>query len=437
MDTEQLQSAVIDDPEEGVFRVKRKTMTSEAVWRAERSRIFDRVWLYIAHDSEIPAPGDYVRRTVSTRPLLLVRGRDGIVRALLNACTHRGARVCRQDQGNASSFQCFYHAWTFNTEGKLVGVPDRGAYADAIRLEELALRPVPRLECYRDFWFVSFKSDIEPLVDYLAGAKEYIDLVADQGRDGMVVVPGTHKYACNANWKLMVENSVDGYHGVTLHHTYFAYLATHDSSNAEALRAGNARAYDLGNGHAVLEFPAPYPRPIARWGPMFGEDAKEEVRAIREELEERCGAARAYRMADTCRNLLIYPNMFLLDVPGLTIRTVWPLGPAYMELNGYALAARGESPDQLRRRLESFNLFLGPGGFASPDDVEALEACQEGFAADANAYSDISRGMHRDATVIDELQMRSFWREWQANMLGTAHGIHGEGRRTTSVEAGP
>src|SRR6202161_3429492 len=158
---------VIDDRERGVFRVKRTAMTSDEIWRLERDLIFDHCWLYIGHDSEIGAPGDFVRRQIAGRPLVFVRGRDGLVRALYNSCTHRGARVCRQDAGNATSFQCFYHAWTFSSEGKLVGVPDREGYAAGVDFDALRLREVPRMECYRDFWFVSFAPEIESLPDYL------------------------------------------------------------------------------------------------------------------------------------------------------------------------------------------------------------------------------------------------------------------------------
>lgn len=426
----ELDTLVLDDRERGLFRVKRSTMTSDEVWALERDRIFDHCWLYVGHSSEIEQPGDFVRRQIAGRPLVLIRGRDNRVRALINSCTHRGARVCRQDAGNARSFQCFYHAWTFNTEGELVGVPDREGYAAGVDLSALALAQVPRLDQYRDLWFVSFDSDVEPLVDYLAGATEYIDLVVDQAREGMRILPGTHKYACNANWKLMVENSIDGYHGAPLHHTYFAFLTSQgDDDGAKALRSGEARAYDLGNGHAVVDYPAPFPRAIARWHPIFGEEARPEIEEIRADLDRRHGAERGYRMAETCRNLLIYPNLLLLDVAGLTLRSVWPVRPDYMELTGWALAPREEGPTRLQRRLEGFNLFLGPGGLATPDDIEALEACQEGFAATSGDYSDISRGMHREAATLDELQMRAFWREWHANMRGAGHAFHDEGRR--------
>ena len=92
-----------------------------------------------------------------------------MVRAFYNACTHRGARVCRHDAGNAKSFQCFYHAWTFSTEGALVGIPDKEGYAPAVDPAQLGLRHVARLDVYRDFWFVSFDAEIEPLPDAVFG----------------------------------------------------------------------------------------------------------------------------------------------------------------------------------------------------------------------------------------------------------------------------
>jgi p-cumate 2,3-dioxygenase alpha subunit len=434
LDVEDLQEAVIDDRERGLFRVKRTTMTSNEVWRLERRRIFDRCWLYIGHDSEVAEPGDFVRRKVGGRPLILVRGRDGVVRAFFNSCTHRGARVCRQDQGNAKAFQCFYHAWTFNTEGKLVGIPDKEGYAEGFDPEELALRAVPRLECYRDFWFINYNRDAESLADYLAGAKEYIDLIADQSPTGMAVLEGSHRYACNANWKLMVENSVDGYHGAPLHQTYFAFVAKHGAVDAGRLKSPDARGYSLGNGHAVVDYPSPFPRATAMWHPIFGDEAKDDIEQIKNEIYERVGPERGYRMTETSRNLFIYPNLLLLDVSGLTIRKIDPVRPDYMELTAWALIPKGETGPRLERRLDNFNLFLGPGGLATPDDIEALEACQEGFDGTAEDYSDISRGMHRDALTVDELQMRSFWREWHANVLGQEHATHDEGRREAPVE---
>ena len=216
---------VDDNRERGVFRVHRSAMTSDEVYRLERERIFDHCWLYLGHESEVAAPGDFVRRSLMGRPLIFLRDQDGTVRAWYNTCSHRGSVLTRQDCGNTKRFQCFYHAWTFDTFGELVTLPQPEGYGPGFDKCDYALTAVPRIEGYRGFWFVCFDRDAQPLVDFLAGATEYLDLVTDQGEaDGMRVLPGTNLYSTGANWKLLVENSLDGYHGLPLHQTYFAYL---------------------------------------------------------------------------------------------------------------------------------------------------------------------------------------------------------------------
>ena len=115
---------VVDDPVAQRFRVHRSAMTSPRYTGPRSSGSSAKSWLYVGHESEIPEPGDFVRRPVGGRPIFMVRGvKTGNVNVFHNTCTHRGALVCRQDSGNAKVFQCFYHAWTFDTEGRLEGVP--------------------------------------------------------------------------------------------------------------------------------------------------------------------------------------------------------------------------------------------------------------------------------------------------------------------------
>lgn len=403
---------VHDDRETGLFRVHRSAMVSPEVFELEMRRIFDRCWLYVGHDSELEATGDYRRRMVAGRPVIFLRGSDGQVRVLLNACTHRGATICRQDAGNTKAFQCFYHAWTFDTTGALVTVPDEEAYSPCFDRSERALRPPARVEQYRGFWFLSFNPDVEDLVSYLAGAAEYIDLVVDQSEVGMRVVQGSNRYSTKANWKLLVENSIDGYHTFPVHQSYLDYIASYGQAQPRAL-SGQVR--DLGNGHTVMLNDTFYGRPVARWHPLFGEEAKDDIAAIRRRLVDRFGEERAYVMADTIRNLFVFPNLILNDITAITIRSIEPVGPAEMSVSAWALAPGEETPAQLARRLDSYLTFIGPGGFATPDDVEALESCQEGFRTWREVpWSDISRGTSRVPKTIDELQMRTFWRTWDA-----------------------
>ena len=412
---------IIDDRERGIFRVHRSSMTSPELFRRERETIFDRCWIYVGHESEVDNPGDYRCRTVTGRPLLLARGQDGEVRVFLNSCPHRGAMICRRPEGHARVLRCFYHGWTFNTDGALIGVPGEDAYGPGFDRSEMSLREPPRVDSYRGLYFVSFNPQVEDLVTYLAGARDYLDLVLDQAEEGMRVVSGSNRYTIKANWKLLAENSVDSYHLLPTHRTYVDYvtgLGTDDSGDTMAARPpGVGRA--LGNGHCVGENVARNGRPIAHWHPLFGEEAKAPIERARRRLAGRFGEERARRMADTSRNLLIYPNLLILDFVAITIRYIEPLAPGTMDVTAWHLVPREESGARLATRLDSYLTFFGPGGFATPDDVEALESCQLGFRASGNEWSDVSRGMLNPAPgTTDELQIRGFWRQWHANMQG-------------------
>lgn len=153
----------------------------------------------------------------------MVRGaKTGNINVFHNTCTHRGAAICRADKGSQKVFQCFYHAWTFDSEGELKGVPGEDAYVNEIDRSALGLAKV---ESYRGFVFCTFDPEIEGLVSYLAGAKDYLDYVFDSMNGAVEVVTGTNEYGFNANWRLLVENSIDAYHAASTHDTYFKYLA--------------------------------------------------------------------------------------------------------------------------------------------------------------------------------------------------------------------
>ncbi len=410
---------ILDDQEAGLFRVNRRVFTDPECLERERRLIFDRCWLYVGHESEVPHAGDYRSRNVAGRPIILVRGDDNVIRVLLNTCTHRGAMVCRRTSGNAKTFQCPYHAWTFNSRGQLAGVPGEDSYSGAFSREEMSLASPAHVESYRGFIFACFDPAAGSLYDYLAEATEYLDLVADQSERGMKVVAGQQSYSARANWKLLVENSYDGYHGLPTHQRYFTFLSDLgvDLKGRDPATTPYQRAADLGNGHAVLEYQSAWGRPIAFWAPPFSEDSKAHLEQLRRRFDERFGKERAWRICETSRNLGVFPNLVINDIMAITIRTFYPVSPDYMEVNAWALAPIDESAEDSALRLDNFLTFLGPGGFATPDDIEMLESCQRGFLNREVEWSDISRGMKRERPAItDELQMRAFWRRWNQLM---------------------
>jgi p-cumate 2,3-dioxygenase subunit alpha len=180
---------------------------------------------------------------------------------------------------------------------------------------------------------------------------------------------------------------------------------------------GESRGIDLGNGHAVI---AGAPATEGLFGRPLSEEGAAEREARFARLRARHGAGWVDRMMGN-RNLVIFPNLVIVDlVMGVVVRKIDPVSPGYMEVTAWELAPPEEGDELRKQRLDNFLTFWGPGGLASPDDVEALETCQVGFgAARELPWSDISRGMSKDVnSTTDELQMRSWWRRWNELVTG-------------------
>ncbi|MDH3640483.1 MAG: aromatic ring-hydroxylating dioxygenase subunit alpha [Gammaproteobacteria bacterium] len=412
-------SYVVEDRQRSVFRVDRRVFVDREVLEREQRLIFDRCWLYLAHDSEIPNPGDYLTRKVGGRELIFARGTDGTARAFFNTCPHRGAMVCREAQGNGKMFRCMYHSWAFDLTGKLVARPEAERYSDNIEEGLHDLVPVALVDDYRGLFFVNYAANAIDLSSYLAGAKEYIDLTLDQSEAGMEIVGGVQEYGFEANWKLLAENSCDGYHGLPTHATYFDYLMAADGQLGN-LQTKRNEPRDLGNGHAVIEYGAPWGRPVAKPVAAWGEAGAADTAAIHARLADRFGSERADRIAYNNFNMVIFPNFVLNNIMAITFRTFFPDSPGKQQVKAWALAPEEESREMRERRLYNFLEFLGPGGFATPDDCEALRLCQLGYQNLAAAgWNDISKGMGQNEQITtDEEQMRIFWREWDRRMSG-------------------
>jgi len=170
-----------------------------------------------------------------------------------------------------------------------------------------------------------------------------------------------------------------------------------------------------------VEYESSWGRPIAQWAPPFGEHRKAHFEELRRRFDKRFGKERAWHICETSRNLVIFPNLVINDIMAITIRTFYPVSPDYMEVNAWALAPIDESAEDSALRLDNFLTFLGPGGFATPDDVEMLESCQRDFVNREVEWSDLSRGMKREQPLAtDDLQLRTFWRRWNQLMTEPA-----------------
>jgi len=420
------QSPFIDeDLEARIFRVHRDAFRSQAVFDRERSQIWNRCWLYLGHASELPNPGDYKVRKIGGRPLIFIRDVKGTIRCFYNSCPHRGTTVCRQEEGNARHLRCFYHAWTFDTEGHLVSLPSPDAYpSDSGFRERLGLRPVAGLEILHDFVFITFNEQAPPLAEYLGGAAKFFELVANMSEVGMRVLPGTQRYTARANWKLLVENATDGYHFSPSHITFLEYLkstgfTTSDEVSSVEIHNNHVASVQAGHGGRIG----------LAWEPRFGEAERARTEANRARLVERFGEEYASYLADGFHTTYMFPNLLLFDIESISIRLLEPVAPNRTEVSAWALAPIDEPAETTGLRLKTLVSFIGPGGLATPDDLEAQEAIQRGIEATADDrrdgvdWNDISRGIDAELRggplrTIDEAGIRHFWRTWDSMVCG-------------------
>jgi phenylpropionate dioxygenase-like ring-hydroxylating dioxygenase large terminal subunit len=218
----------------------------------------------------------------------------------------------------------------------------------------------------------------------------------------------------DANWKLLLENSADLYHGPFTHRRFFQDYLTDMEADLNAWKVlmedrGDNHVITFDYGHSVVDVPA---------GPLpMSADTPQLLATLRETLTEKYGAKRASALLDRSQNLLIFPNLVFISA-WRTIRTFYPVRPDYLECEAWAIVGKEDSDEMRQMRFSNFIAFLGPAGFGTPDDVAGLAGCQQGFAASEVEWTDLSRGMRREAGALanDELQMRAFWRRWYSLM---------------------
>ncbi|MGK0169475.1 MAG: benzoate/toluate 1,2-dioxygenase alpha subunit [Gammaproteobacteria bacterium] len=395
-------SALIDDrPADKVFRVDRAIYTDRDVFEAELEQIFEGSWVYLAHESQLPNVGDFFTTWMGRQPVIVNRLPGGEVSALINACSHRGARVVNTMQGNATTLTCPYHGWCYDPSGRCTKrKEERSGWGGRPAPENVDLKRVARVESFRGFIFGSLRADVPDLVEHLGQARVFIEQLADQSPQGMEVVPGYSSYIVDGNWKLQAENGVDGYHVSTVHRNFATTMGRRNArkeadaaSRTEVDRfSGRVRtgAYDLDNGHNVLWAVRGNPE-VA---PLF------EARA---QVEPEVGAVKWEWMCGRGRNLLLYPNLFLMDQSSTQIRVLRPLAADRTEVTVFCIAPIGESRAARKTRLAKFRDFFLMSGLATADDSVVLEETQFGAQGSALTHWNLyDRGLDRVVSGPDD-----------------------------------
>jgi phenylpropionate dioxygenase-like ring-hydroxylating dioxygenase large terminal subunit len=381
-------------------RIHGRVYTDPDIFEMEMDRIFGHCWVYVAHETEIPEPGDYRATTVGLQPVIVTRDADqGAIHVPYNRCRHRAATVCQDERGNANYFRCAYHGWTYNNQGELIGVPYRQGYGESFTYAEFGLVPVARVDSYKGFIFANLSPDGPSLQEHLGNAMPYLDQIAAQGTNGIYFRGGVHKYGYDGNWKLQLENSVDNYHAGFVHKSFFDIVARRPGG-VQVKVSGNPlwRARDLGNGHGLLD---------------FGTDT-----TARQQRDKVGG-----NLGDLTFNLTVFPNLAFV---GMQARVIRPISPVRTEIDLHP-ALLVDAPEEVNyRRLRGHEQFFGPAGFGGPDDVEvAMGRVQDGLKAKGNEWLILKRGLSheeidergvRSGLITDEMPQQAVYRMWRRVM---------------------
>jgi phenylpropionate dioxygenase-like ring-hydroxylating dioxygenase large terminal subunit len=414
-------------------RVHRALYADPAIFELEMARIFGRAWLVLGHESQVPRPGDYFTTRMGREPVIVARDDEGSVKVMINRCAHRGATVCAEGKGNTERFVCPYHGWSYDRAGALKAVPFASGYP-AADISGLRLKAVPRVETYRGFVFASLAPSGESLEAFLGPARASFDDFVDRAPGGeLEVAGGVFKHAYNGNWKLMLENHLDGAHPAWVHASSVAVARSAPDPGGP----GEEHYYDIavrqmrqnGAPDAVWEATGIWATPR---GHGYMGDYHDDQRlvaglghpvfdAYRNELVSRVGADEADRILRvTLWNTVVYPNCSFMS-QFRQLRILHPVSVDRSVVYTYSFRVK-HAPERMFRDTVAFaNVVNGPASWVLTDDLEVYERIQKGFSSGAVEWAYIGRGYGHDVeqagvargkTGTSEVYLRAQMRAW-------------------------
>ncbi|WP_141335510.1 Rieske 2Fe-2S domain-containing protein [Paenibacillus sp. tmac-D7] len=404
------------------------------IFELEIEKIFSKTWCFLAHESELKEHGSYVTRYIGNDPILVTRTRTGEIKAFLNSCTHRGAKLCTADYGNSKNLTCPYHGWTFNPDGELIGVTaGNRIYGEEMVKDEWALRPVPKLDRYAGLIFGNLDSNASSLDEYLGELKWYLDILVSRTDGGMEVLGAPQRWVVNTNWKVTAENfCADSYHALTSHRSTVEMGISPDFVS----QAGFGYQLSLNNGHGLnlvltppeVEGPKYQGLPEELW-PMFERNLNPDQLQFLENLQVHVG---------NC-----FPNLSWVSIPqstgGDSITTflnmrVWrPIGPDSIEICSWVMIDKEANEEYKKEASRAYIISFGPGGTLEEDDTEIWTRITESSKAVMARNKDLSydnvlnylMGIDRVMPIENfpgpgkayptwllDTAIRNFWEQW-------------------------
>jgi phenylpropionate dioxygenase-like ring-hydroxylating dioxygenase large terminal subunit len=377
--------------DEGLLTLR--TYNDQAIYDLEMENIFGRSWLFVGHESEIPEPGDYVRRYLGDNPFIFVRDEADEFHVFHDSCRHRGAQFCRADRGNSSHFRCPYHGWTYRNDGELIGVPDKAEGFTNLDNEEWGLIEAPRVHEYRGLVFASLAEEGPSWEEHVGDLKWYLDVNFGLTEAGMEVVGEPWRWTVESNWKVGAENSSgDGYHTHIVHKSV-APAGFFDSSLTWAGETTYRYISEV-NGQGALWRVVGEDFAEKDVYFMHGDEVKEHINP--ELTDDQREVARRSTLAVTNA----FPHMAVIHTTPrqspedptqgfLSIRLQQPKGPNQTEIWRWVFAPK-EASDEYKEvcHRNAMASFSPTGGF-SPDDISIWESITEVSGGSFTKQNDI------------------------------------------------
>lgn len=323
-----------DGPVETARVLPAEAYMSEAFHEFEMAAVYMRSWLCVGRAQQIPNPGDYLAVTLADEPILVVRGRDGEVRAMSALCRHRGHPLKEGCTGTTKTFICPYHKWTYGLDGAFVGAPHMGKTASPADLKREAALPHLRVELWHGFIFVNFDPNAKPLAPTMTKLEPYM---AGYDLDNMVTVePEVTTRPFPWNWKMLLENYIEPYH------TEFVHPIIHDFAPSVGVE------FDPWRG--------PEDNVIVRYVPFLEADgsltengwAAPAAFPIIEGLSEKQRNRVGFGMVPPNMNIIFMPDMLCFGI-------VYPEGPRNVKVGGGLFTAGGWCLPKSTAKLPDFH----------------------------------------------------------------------------------
>ena len=419
-------------------RVHRLVYTDPDIFEREIENIFEKIWVYCGHESQVKKPGDYATMTIGRQPMIMVRGKDMQVRVLYNRCPHRGVQLCGNRKGNTgSTFVCSYHSWSFHLDGKVESIPLPKGY-EGTRMTrddpEFSMKPAARVDSYRGFVFASLSPTGPSLPEFLGEARIAFDDMCDRSPEGEVeVVPVCHRVIQHSNWKFFMENQLDSLHPSVTHQStgvaatriekqikasggaaplYYHYLSTFSSSFEQW---DSVQTINFPRGHGVLK---------AYMG-LRPQDP--DTKAYEKLMEKAYGKEKMEEfLSRSIHHVLVYPYLSVQS-PLQQLRVLRPIAPNKTLSEIWHFRLKGAPEAIYRRSLWYYNLVNSPATMINADDLENWTKGQWGLESTGSDWvsfhrncggDTIENGVSYSNKGTSEVVMRSQFKAWSDYMKG-------------------